>query len=154
MSVLVPGQEALRRRACIGEHAQQLKTWFAAVQANAWAYVNASTQKRPQKIFLVTEQPLATAYAISHEHKRSITCEVSVEANAEIPAFLKADVLTGYTLGRVSVSTGFQRVRTMSEDNSLHSLFFKVCEAPPITILGKAPIEKLVQVHAYMSVLP
>src|SRR5271168_1628037 len=82
MSVLVPNQDGLRRRACVGEHAQQLKTWFAAVQPNAWAYVTASTQKRPPKIFLVTEQTLATSYAIAHEHERSITCEVSVEANA------------------------------------------------------------------------
>jgi len=152
MSVLVPDQDALRRRACIGERAQQLKTWFAAVQSNAWAYVNASTHKRPPRIFLVTEQTLATSYAISHEHQRSITCEVSVEANAEVPALLKAGVLTGYTLGRVSVSTGFQKVRHQSVDNSLYSLFFKVCEAPPI-IIGKPPIEKLVRVHAYASAL-
>jgi len=91
------------------EHAQQLQTWFAAVQANVWAYVNTTAQKRPENIFLGTEQTLATAYAITHKHNRSITCQVSVEANAEILALLQADVLTGYTLGRVDVSTGFQK---------------------------------------------
>lgn len=153
MSVLVPDQGNLMRRACYGEYALQLKIWFAAVQANCWAIVNALGQRRPPKIFLVTEQILAKAYAIGHEQKRSITCSVSVEANVEVPTVLKGEVLTGYTLGRVTVSGGFPKNRPPSADNSLYSLFYKTVEAPPITILGKAPIERLVKIHAYPSLM-
>ena len=151
MSVLVPGQEPLQRRFCSGGNLQQLETWFAAVQSNAWTYVNASTytRKRPPKIFLVTEQIMAKAYAISHSYKKSFTCSVTVEANAGVPTLLKADVLTGYTLGRVTVSSGFQRVRTASRDNSTHSLFLKVVEVAPLAVFQTAPVEKLVRVHAY-----
>jgi hypothetical protein len=150
MSVLVPEQEPLRRRFCSAEHVQELETWFAAIQPNAWAYVNAvpSVRKRPPKIVLVTEQIMAKAYAISHNHARSLTCSVAIETNAEVPTLLKADVLTGYTMGRVSLSSGFQRVRTASEENDMYSLFFTVVEAAPITIFGTAPIEKLIRVHA------
>src|SRR5579862_4225569 len=69
MSVLVPDQGDLMRRACYKEHALQLKYWFEAVRANCWAIVNAFEQRRPPYIFLVTEQILAKAYAIGHEQK-------------------------------------------------------------------------------------
>src|SRR5579862_9759507 len=69
MSVSVPDQGDLMRRAFYGQHAQQLKTWFHAVRANCWAIVNAFEQRRPPYIFLVTEQILAKAYAIGHEQK-------------------------------------------------------------------------------------
>ncbi len=96
---------------------------------------------------------MARAYAIGHEHICSLTCSVAVETNAEVSTLLNADVLTDYTLERVSLSSGFQRVRTASEDSDMHSLFFKVVEPFSITIFGTASIEKPVRVHAYVPAL-
>jgi hypothetical protein len=146
MSVLVPGEGDIIRRACLGQRAQELETWFACVEANAWAYVNASCETRPTKIFLVTGQTLTTHYAICHQESGTFTCEVHVEADVEVPSVLNANVLVGHTWGNVSASTGFQ-VMTRG-GNDLHSIFFKVFESYPTTFIRKASRRKrLLQLH-------
>src|SRR5947207_14730137 len=91
MSVLVPGPDDLKQRVAIGEYEQQLNTWFKAVQEKAWDYVKGSAEKRPEKIFLVTGQLLANEYAICHVQRSSLSCEVSFEANIEVPTVVNAD---------------------------------------------------------------
>jgi hypothetical protein len=146
MSILVPGEGDLKRKACLGQRAQELETWFACIEAHAWAYVNASSGSRPNKIFLVTGQTLTTHYAICHQERGVSTCEVHVEADVEVPAIVNASVMTGYSWGRVSASTGFQ-VMTKN-NNDLHSVFFKVFESYPTIFIGKASrYKRLLQLH-------
>ena len=127
---------------------QELETWFAAVEAKAWAYVNASSNTRPSNIFLVTGQILTTEYAISHQDRGSSTCEVYIDANAEVPSLVKSHVLTGYGFQKVSASVGFQVAMKKLDDNDFHSIFLKVFKSSPTLFIRKASLfQRLVQVH-------
>ena len=85
-----------------------------------WTYAHSRYFNHPpltayflRGIFLVTEQTLATAYAISHEHKRSITCEVSVEASPCISQSRHFDWLYTRQSFRLHwLSAGEDKVRT------------------------------------------
>ena len=148
MSVLVPGPEDLRRRLCVGRYGQELETWFAYVEAHAWEWVNArSDRNRPQKIFLVLGQTMTNQYAISHYAEETSTCEVHLRADADFPSIAKLSVLTGYSWGEVSTSAGFQFMKP--RDNRLHSVFFNVLESYPTTLFSKPRSQKLLRVFKY-----
>jgi hypothetical protein len=147
MSVLLPGPDDLRRRVALGEYAQHVKTWLLAIQDKAWEYVNTFPGDRPQKIFLVTGQTLANEYAISHSQRASLSCEVTVEGEADVPNLINSKVFVGYQWGRVSASSGFEIVARRSP--IFHSLFLQVYESSPQKTLGKRYIERLIKVHAY-----
>lgn len=147
MSVLLPGPDDLRRRVALGEYAQHVKTWLLAIQDKAWEYVTTFPGDRPQKIFLVTGQTLANEYAISHSQRASLSCEVKVEGEAEVPNLINSKVFVGYQWGRVSASSGFEIVGRRSP--IFHSLFLQVYESSPQKTLGKRYIERLIKVHAY-----
>jgi len=147
MSALVPGQDSLKRRICLGARAQELRAWFGAVEANAWAYVAAANQVRPEKIFLVASQTLTSEYFITHDSSGSSTCNIEVSVSSEVPLFGQGKVLTGYTCESVKASAGFQLVKKKC-GNEMHSIFFKVYESRPTSFIRKASlIQRLLQVH-------
>ena len=142
-SVLVHGESNLERRVVLGQRAQELETWFACVEVNAWTYVNASSEIRPDKIFLVSPE-----YAICHQERGSSSSEIYVEANVELPAVVQGNILYGTRWGRVSASTGFQILAAGSSDINLHSIFLKVVESRPTTRIRRASrFQRLHQMH-------
>lgn len=151
MSALVPGQEPLLRRICLGHRLQEVKTWFGAIEAKAWAYVNAENEVRPQKIFLVVGQILTSEYSISHQETGTTSCKIELSFNTDLPPLGSAKLVTGYECERVQSSAGFQLVKRKSESgDSLHSIFLKVVESKPMSFIRKASlIQRLVQVHRY-----
>jgi len=150
MSALVPSQEPLKQRVCLGPRAQELEAWFGAVEAKAWAYVNAANQVRPEKIFLVTSQILTSEYFITHHSSGSSTCNIEVAVNSEMPPLGQAKVLTGYECESVKPSAGFQLVKKKC-GNEMHSIFFKVYESRPTSFIRKASLlQRLLQVHTYV----
>src|SRR5438045_4586840 len=81
MSVLVPGQDDLVRRVCLGPRFQELLWWFFAAEEQAWGYVEGAYPHRPDSIFLVVGQTLSAQYAICHQVNDSDSCAISVQAN-------------------------------------------------------------------------
>jgi len=142
LSVLVPGQDDLVRRICIGPRFQELLWWFYAAEEQAWGYVeNAYPNNRPDSIFLVVGQTLSSEYAICHQVNKSDSCEISVKANVAIPVVMESHFLLGYELEMVNASNGFQQM-TKKQGSQLHTLFLKVHESAPIKMFRRT-IKKL-----------
>jgi len=97
MSILIPGQGPLRHRACTEQHRLDLMEWFAAIEIDAWTVVNTfAADKRPSKIFLVTEQILTPEYDITYKEDLSSECEIYLEADSGIPLAADAHAQFGY----------------------------------------------------------
>jgi hypothetical protein len=148
MSVLVPGDEPLQRRICLGAREQELEIWFAQVEAWAWAYVNACCDTRPDEIFLVTGQTLTNQYSICHQEQQSLNCEVHIEGDLNVPDVVNTNLLTGFGLTRVSASTGFQTMMDRSGEGRSHSIFLNVSKSKPTTLIhGISRKKRLAQLH-------
>lgn len=139
MSALVPGQEDLKHRVCLGPRNVELLTWFREVETEAWGWVNDNyPQNRPKEIFLVIGQTLTTEYSISHFENGSESCEIFVAADITVPAAFEAEVLVGRNFEKVTAAAGFQKVvskASQKEGPGLHSIFLEVEKSPPITRL-------------------
>lgn len=141
LSVIVPGQDKLKRRRCFGEYEQELMTWFRIVEAEVWDWVNAiyKGDGRPKEIFLVTGQTLTTEYSISHIDQRSQSCDVFLEGGADVPTLAGGGLFIGEGLGikEVAATSGFVSPPKCSGRNEadLHSIFLKVERSKPIILL-------------------
>lgn len=153
MSVLVPGQEDLRRRICLGTHKQDMVIWFAAVEIKAWEWVNAVYgDSRPDKIFLVTGQTLTTEYAISHHESQPVCCEIVVEGSGGLPTSFDANRRLGYyDLRRVSATAGFDLVRRRQQGNdspTQWTVFLEVFESKPLKrIRSSSLFTRILEAH-------
>jgi hypothetical protein len=115
--VLVPGQEALRYRACQERQKFNLLGWFAVNERVAWVAVNAIVpNSRPESIFLVTGQTLTTEYSITHQSEERSGCDIFLSANAEVPSIIQANAHLGYGYQKVTASSGFEVRTNASED--------------------------------------
>ena len=133
MSVLVPGQDDLLRRACFAQHSLNLVDWFKAVEVEAWDYVQRRFP-RPKEIFLVTGQTLTREYTISHVENLQEKCVVQVGADVGVPAMVDAGVFLGRGFEKVTPSTGFQ-ITSPRENPCYHSIFLEVYPSSPISRL-------------------
>lgn len=147
MSVLLVGQDHLKRRVLRGPYEQKVSSWFFAVEEKAWRWVNATTTtKRPDNIFLVTGQTLASEYAISHVESLSAACSISVEAKVSVPGVADVNFLLGNDVVTISASTGFEvvnREARENEDPRLFSLFLEVVESGPMKALRTRRISRV-----------
>ena len=139
MSALLPGQDALKRRACLGTHSVELLDWFLQVETEAWGWVKSHfPQNRPKKIFLVTGQTLTNEFSISHLENSSESCEITVAADVAIPSVVEGGIFVGRDSERIVASRGFQNVvpkAPQNEDSGLYSIFLEVENSGPITPL-------------------
>ena len=133
---MVPGQDDLKHRVCLGPRYHELLAWFWTVEVEAWdwVYANFASSDRPARIFLVTGQTLTTEYAISHLETTSESCQISVDVGTEVPSLLEAGIVLGYGLTKVTASAGFQKVVAKGageHDLPLYSVFLKTIESAP-----------------------
>jgi len=152
MSILVPGEGPLLHRGCIEEHQFDLIDWFSAVEMHAWKAVNSYFgSKRPDKIFLVTGQTLASKYALSHKQHVTSECEIYIEPNSGVPIAAETKVLLGYTLKKASASMGFESHSPTSGVDQLYSIFLETYESSPIHIMNtKRLVHKLKDMYRYL----
>ena len=135
MSLLVPGDDDLVRRACRRRMRWELLRWFRSVEVLVWEFVTAHYgRRRPSKIFLVTGQTLTTEYWISHQEHQSMGCEVYIEGEVGIPDIVEGQTYWGYGLGRVRASLGFEVSAGKANDGEerLYSIFFDTEASWPI----------------------
>lgn len=154
MSILVPGNDALRRRACVEQSVFDLLEWFATVEIFAWEAVNSYySANRPNEIFFVLSQILTPEYAIGHKENSSSECEVVVEGLAQIPTILDTKALASYDIRRVRVSAGFEQVVRKSEsDEKLFSIFLELHRSRPIKLLKRSRLfVRLQDMHKWGS---
>jgi len=153
MSVLVPGQDDLRHRACVESTYYDLLEWFAACEIYAWKVVDAYHQdNRPERIFLVYGQTLTSEYSISHIVHSSYDCEVKLDVNAGMPIVADAHMLLGWSLKRVHAAKGFE-VRNRPAPGCLYSVFMEVRDSGPIqTILRKDLQIRVSKMYEYLAI--
>lgn len=147
MSALLVGQDDLARRYLKGRYEHKVLAWFAAVEERAWRWVNAAPD-RPDKIFLVTGQTLASEYAISHAEGKTTTCAISFEAKADLPGILDVEVLMRHDIQSITASTGFEVVKKEEHGNDnprLYSIFLEVIESRPMKIIRKSTLISRIQ---------
>src|SRR5579859_2633766 len=133
MSVLVPGQDDLLRRHCLGVYNQNLRAWFRMVEARAWKWVKGIYPNPPRKIFLVIGQTLTPEYAISHQEEGSRSCEISVETKFGVPNIADANCVLGWQFEKAWVSAGFDTVRKKGDgEEHLFSVFLETVESRPM----------------------
>jgi hypothetical protein len=117
MSVLVLGDDPVTWRRCEGHYQFDLKDWFACVEMMAWSRASAyNRNERPQELFLVTGQYLASSYAISHKQYGSSECEVVLEAVASVPGDASVSALAGCRVAKAQASIGFESIVTKGVD--------------------------------------
>jgi hypothetical protein len=153
MSVLIAGNEPLLRRACIARQNWLLVDWFATVEALAWVAVEARYgSKRPDRIFLVTGQTLATEYALTHQEHNAVVCEATVEASVQLPSIVNAEVFLGHGLKKASASIGFDfcQMKTLCDGRPRqYSLFLETFESAPIKLLSRRLSTRIAAMHKY-----
>jgi hypothetical protein len=110
MSVLLLGDDPITHRRCEGADQFDLLDWFATVEMQAWARVNAYFTPRPKEIFLVTGQHLTSAYAISHKRYGSSDCEVVLDCSGTLPSSGSTALLAQAGVTKVYASMGFEAV--------------------------------------------
>lgn len=154
MSALVPGQDDLKHRACLGTRYFELKTWFSNVEIDAWEWVKKNfSQNRPKEIFLVTGQTLTTEFSISHFENASAGCEIHVAADVAVPPVVEAGILVGRNFETVTAGVGFQT--TVSRGPNFYSIFFEIEKSPPITrLFGLNWKQKSLVRSWFRSILP
>ena len=136
MSALVPGQGPLVYRACIEEHLEYLRIWFADVQTRAWKWANTFGASRPNKIFLVTGQTLTNEFAIAHLRDDNSEIEIVMEPNVGLANAVAINPRVGYHVSRATASMGFSEYRPASQDDSrLYSVFFETIESFPMSFI-------------------
>lgn len=141
MSVLLAGQNDLRRRYLRGPYEQKFTNWFAKVEDRAWDWVN-SLPGRPNYIFYVTGQTLVSEYAISHIENTNSTCSVSFETAAAIPSVADVNVLLRHEVKRISASAGFEVIERKEDRDGnprFYSVFLEVNKSYPLKLIGKSP---------------
>lgn len=137
ISALVPGQDDLVYRACIEEHLEYLRIWFARVQTRAWKWANTFGASRPNKIFLITGQTLSNEFAIAHIQEDNSEIEITLEPKLEVSQTIEISPSIGYHVSRAKASAGFSEYRPASSNVSrLYSLFFEVIESTPIHFIS------------------
>ena len=137
MSALVPGQDDLVYRACLEEHLEYLRIWFASIQTRAWKWANTFGASRPNKIFLITGQTLSNEFAIAHIQEDDSEIEIILEPKAGVAQAVEINPSIGYHVSRAKASAGFCEYRPASSDVSrLYSLFFEIIESTPINFIS------------------
>lgn len=151
--MLIPGQEDLKRRTLKAPAEHKLRDWFFSVEARAWTWVNASTSTRPENIFLVTGQTLATEYAISHVDTASSSCAISFKAAVKIPEAVDASFLLGNDVKSIAASVGFEDIKKPEGPGDavpIFSLFIEVEPSYPLRILTKSKYKEILKAYAYV----
>lgn len=133
LSALVPGQGPLLHRACLEQHRDYLRRWFAAIEIRAWMWANTFGEERPNKIFLVSGQTLTNEYSIAHSQEGGAEVEIVLEPSLGLPNAIEVNPRFGYQFSRASAQTGFSH--GMSASDKLYSIFFEVIESSPIKVL-------------------
>lgn len=138
MSILIPGPESLRRRACEERMSWALIEWFSEVEPLAWAAVEAryGTQ-RPDKLFLVLGQTLAKGFSITHREYGSSACEVTIKAAAKVPSISDGHIFLGYAFEKVSTAIGCFEVAAEGSSRE-YSLFFQTHPSWPTKLLKRS----------------
>lgn len=157
MSILLIGQDDLKQRYLRGPSEQKLTGWFASVEERAWRYVNADPLERPDEIFLVTGQTLASEFAISHVESASASCEISFEAAAGVTNMANASFLVSRDVRSISASRGFLVVKKQlgrNDKSQLFSIFLEMKYSKPMkTIRRKGRlVARLQNVFTYYSI--
>jgi hypothetical protein len=135
---LIPGPDPLRRRVCQERMSWALIEWFSAVEALAWAAVEARYgAQRPDKIFLVLGQTLAKEFSITHREYGSSACEVAIQAAAKVPSISDGHIFLGHAFERVSTATGSFEVAAQGSSRE-YSLFFETHISYPTKLLKRS----------------
>lgn len=144
MSILAVNQEDLKCRSMKGRYKHKLLEWFESVEARAWKWVNSLSDK-PNNLFLVTSQTLASEFANRHIESKSDTCSISLKFQTNVPTLADVTFLLGRDFKEISFSEGFQVVRR-SMDNGhprLFSIFLEVTESRRMEFLQVSSRSKI-----------
>jgi hypothetical protein len=153
LSVLIPGQNGLTRRVLKAPAEHKLTRWFWSVEERAWDWVNANVTNRPDSIFLVTGQTLASEYAISHVEGASSSCAISFKASVKIPEVADLSFLFGSDVQSISASVGFEDVKK-SEGGSGHSapqfsIYIEIVPSGPWKKFSKSRHKEVNRIYEY-----
>jgi hypothetical protein len=153
MSVLIPGDDPLRRRVCLDKQNWHLLHWFSTVESLAWEAVEARLDRRPDRIFLVMGQTLTTEYAITHQEYDYSGCEASVELKVTAPPVVGTNIFLGHGFQHASAAMGFEisaKKDPADEKPREYSVFLETHESAPITRLKRRSlVARLKSMHRY-----
>jgi hypothetical protein len=111
----------------------ELFRWFSAIESKVWDMVDRDIPK-PDKIFLVTGQVLASEFALCHNQSFGSSVTFSVSASKILPAVIDSSLDLQTTLLTCSSSTsatsGFTEVGEPVDDVS-YCVFLQIVESHP-----------------------